>query len=391
MKSFIRFVILASIIIGCNGKSTIVVENAAVLIKYELVAKDTIQIPLDNMTGHELHHPQYYIDQEENEFLITFNSSLNRIYMFDLRKKTLHKVLRIPEIGPKTIGKISGYYYLNHDSIFLEKSRSAKIYLVDSALNTSHIYPTNSLDVNGTYSTKLQPMQYMDNKLYLLAQNYQDDNKPSFYIKSGMTQILDLNSGRESKHRVGYPEMYRQGEIYGVSLSSGNLTLAHGGYSYASFNTDDQIYKYTDTELVLTKSVPSKKVKINPIPIQPHDDENFDKYTKILAKSASYHILRHDPYHNLLYRWVVFPSDEYKDPITGEINFGRNKPFSIQIIDEELNQVGEVEFPRYTYDFLFGMVPTPHGLLFNMYHPLNEEVEEDVLKFVIFEVKKKEE
>jgi hypothetical protein len=24
----------------------------------------------------------------------------------------------------------------------------------------------------------------------------------------------------------------------------------------------------------------------------------------------------------------------------------------------------EVEFPRYTYDFLFGMVPTPHGLLF---------------------------
>jgi hypothetical protein len=379
------------LLLACSKEQNGIKYYSQIRNSYTLIAKDTLSLPLNYVSSHEIHHPMYFMDSEGNEFIITFNMPMNRITLFDIKQKRIHKILNIPTKGPKSIGNISGYYYLNHDTIFLERNMASKIYLVDSSIQTKRIYSTKMKnDDQGSFATKRQPIQYSNGKLILRKNKFEDGNTPSYYQKSGLTLLLDINSGELTPHPVGYPDMYRKGEYFGVSLSEGNLSYGKNGISFSAFNTDDHIYAYNEKSLIKSSYLPSQLTKIKPTSIAPRDDENFDKYTKILAKSASYHILRHDPYHNLLYRWVVYPSDEYKDPITGEINFGRNKPFSIQIIDEELNQVGEVEFPRYTYDFLFGMVPTPHGLLFNMYHPLNEEVEEDVLKFVIFEVKKKE-
>ncbi|GHT70444.1 hypothetical protein AGMMS50239_38830 [Bacteroidia bacterium] len=95
----------------------------------------------------------------------------------------------------------------------------------------------------------------------------------------------------------------------------------------------------------------------------------------------------YDKYRNIYYR-LAYPKVELEDGVDyiSLTSQGRKK-FSIIILDEKFNIIGETLFPEYTYNSTVLFVHQD-GLYICNNHPKNPEFNEDILSFQCFELTK---
>jgi hypothetical protein len=108
---------------------------------------------------------------------------------------------------------------------------------------------------------------------------------------------------------------------------------------------------------------------------------------KKLCEITIYGNLVYDKYRNVYYR-IAYPGGEMEEDVNYlEIYRTGRKKFSIIILDENLNVVGETLFPEYTYmsNVLF---IDENGLHIRTNHSKNPEFNEDVFIFDCFELTK---
>ena len=102
----------------------------------------------------------------------------------------------------------------------------------------------------------------------------------------------------------------------------------------------------------------------------------------------SYRNILHDKYRKVYYRFA-FPETELEENLNYmQILHNGKKEFSIIILDEDLNIVGETKFPSFTY--------VPHicfiredGLYISASHFMREDYSDDWLRFQKFELQHK--
>ena len=106
------------------------------------------------------------------------------------------------------------------------------------------------------------------------------------------------------------------------------------------------------------------------------------------CERSNYGNLLYDKYRDVYYR-IAFPQTEIEDKQINTMELMRygRKVFSIIILDNQFNIIGETLFPAYTYNSNLIFI-REDGIYISNSHFMNPEFSDDILSFHKFELKR---
>lgn len=131
----------------------------------------------------------------------------------------------------------------------------------------------------------------------------------------------------------------------------------------------------------------AKSKYIDEVTVFRFSGDDFPQMMKAQGEHASYGRIVYDKYRNVYYRFAYPPCtiDDYSGDYLDLLRSGR-KNFSVMILDNQLNPVGETVFPAYTYNpNLFFILED--GVYISLNHIKNPGYSDDTLRFQRLELK----
>ncbi|MBQ2857561.1 MAG: DUF4221 family protein, partial [Bacteroidaceae bacterium] len=174
---------------------------------------------------------------------------------------------------------------------------------------------------------------------------------------------------------------------YGNYMGDLSYSMTYDGENFIySFFCEDELYKVNPTDASVEK-IPTASQYLSPITFKRIPDD-FRQTLKATCEMASYQNILYDKYRKVYYRFA-YPETALEDNLNYmQILHNGKKEFSIIILDEDLNIIGETKFPPFTY--------VPHicfiredGLYISASHFMREDYSDDWLRFQKFELQHK--
>lgn len=355
------------------------------LLSYSLKeTEECVRFTLDNDTRSSIMTMFVYCDKDGKEYLTFQNPNKNDILFYDLETCNLAFKIR-PEVdGPNGVAFILGYYIHSLDSIFLTTRSFEEISLIDRMANVIDKYEyrqtIDGLALKRFYSTTslYTPAEIIDNKMYIVSgcNRWQEPNPVSAYIDLSTKEVCTL----PFNYPV-FPTAINKNKRAGIEEQ---MSRCFDGENFIySFYFDENIYvasiDHKNVRKVAAKSQYIKEVEYI---------DDFGKTTiEQACELANYGNLIYDKYRKLYYR-IVFPRTTLEKGVKGyELREYGRKNFSILILDDKFNVVGETKFPDYTYNPRLIFIKE-EGVYISNSHYLNPDYSDDVLSFVKFELVK---
>lgn len=320
--------------------------------------------------------------ENKNDYLTFQNPTKNQILFYNLDSCKLEFKIE-PEIeGPNGVAFTLGYYIHNLDSIFLTTRSFEDISLVDCDANLiDKFYYGKTFDneeLRRFYSTTsiYTPMIVIDNKMYIVSgcNRWGKSNPVSAYIDIVTKEVHALP--------FNYPSF--QG------ADNKNKRAGIEEHMSRCFDGNNFIYSFYFDEDIYVLSVDHEKN--NRIKVKSKYIENvkyIDDYGKMSIEQSceipNYGNLLYDKFRDVYYR-IAYPETSLEKGVKGyELREYGRKTFSIIIIDNKFNVIGETKFPDYTYNSRLIFI-REDGVYISNSHYLNTNYDDDVLSFQKFEL-----
>ena len=326
----------------------------------------------------------FVYNDNEFEYLTFQNPSKNEILFYDLETCNL-KFKICPEIeGPNGVAFILGYYIHNLDSIFLTARSFEEISLIDCNAKVidkyEYKYTLDSTELKRFYSTTsiYTPIAILNNKAYIVpgCNRWQEVNPVSAYIDLSTKHVISLPFNYPS-----FPNTENKNKRAGIEE---HMSRCFDGKNFIySFYFDENIYVASIDHKNLKKiKVKSKYIK----EVEYIDD--FGKTTiERSCELSNYGNMIYDKYRKLYYR-IAYPKTTIEKNVKGyELREYGRKYFTIIILDDKFNIIGETKFPDYTYNPRLIFV-RKDGIYICNSHYLNPNYSDDILGFTKFELTK---
>lgn len=391
IQKFIYTTSLAFCTVGCVTTDEIARHP---ILSYTKI--DDIDISFELSELPDLHRVQ----KVDGCHLASFNRNHQELVVFSIcsedEKKT---VIKLPQDGPKALGEIDGAFYLNKDSIFLSSDSQLSLKLVDSSLNI-----INSWDFEENYLPE-EFIQKNSNSYYSILVAFLPDiiSYPFLYNhqkKSIFFSILCISelSGYEefktiyhspsiveipleqdkSRNFYGeWPASYHKDQIpYNPIV---NFTLTPIGNPVINFHYDDYIFDSSTDKFHFAKSnFADSEFSLFNINDQFTNDE---LEVKTYTLDESYVSIEYDPYQNVYYR--LFKRAQNNSNIPGEKPIKTDAEWSIIVLNDDFEIIGEVNFEKEKYNFL-KIIPLSSGIL--IAENRKNLVVEDTVKFDLIKI-----
>lgn len=361
---------------------------------YELkVTPDILSFQLDNNTSLLIKALFLFTDKDGKEYLTFQNDKEPEILFYSIDNKQIYKKLELEVEGNNGVGAFLGYYIKNMDEIYLTSLYYPTIIKINR--NGEIIEKTNLQEYTEKPITSFQsmsfcyrPIFFINNKMYIHQSVNKENGGDNFITKSPLTITLDTLSKEIAISTFTFPPILEPGDYFTNSLGveyNYSCCFDEKNIIY-SFGSDENIY-ITSTENDLEKKIPIKSQYIKDITPPKHRPEDIQEGIRKMSEIALYGNLIYDKYRDVYYR-IAYPKTEIDNKENGSDiwQFGR-KLFSIIILDNEFNIIGETLFPEYTYISTL-MFIREDGLYISDSHYKNSDFEENSLSFRRFELKK---
>lgn len=350
---------------------------------FNLVETDKqLSFELDSNTKNELF--SYSVYSEGNETYFVFQApGCNRILFYDLN--TQKKKFEIDPFieGNNGVGLVNGYFIHNLDSIYIPNFNLKEISLIDKKCTVADKYTYEKdengleLSVSSFSSAYLKQAEKIGRDLYL----YSGPNR--FVEKDPVTIKLNMDTHKVTALPFCYPE-YPGSD---TKLKKYGLETAFS----RCFDGEKFIYSFYYDENIYVASIDHQSIQKIPI-----KSKFFDKVIlpgeltaqpNEFCEKPWYGNLLYDKYRNVYYR-IAYPKATIEKHIRPMelLGYGR-KNFSIIILDEKFNILGETLFPDYTYNSKI-MLILKDGLYISDSHYLNPNFSDDLLSFRKFVLSK---
>jgi hypothetical protein len=327
----------------------------------------------------------------DGKMYLTFINSFHEILFYDLLSGDFLFKTKIESEGPNGIVEPSGYYVIGLDSIYVTTLSVPTLFRIDkngTILQRIHYGQTeNGYTVIPTYSPNsffYTPLFIINNELYITQ-------KPSWTVPVSATPVsVAINPENRLCKELPFffPPLIKDeefGHVGGFALSFSR-----------DFNGNAFIYSFYYDEAIYVASVDHKEIRKYPVKSKYIDqvkviktgEEDWFLFAKNDYKDPCYGNLLYDKYRNLYYR-LAYPEVALEEGVNyvAMTSQGRKK-FSIIILDEKFNILGETLFPEYIYNPILLFVH-PDGLYICNNHIMNPSFNEEVLSFKCFEPVKK--
>ena len=390
-KYWILYAIISIVLSSCNRdrSNREVIPNAASY-DYELASNGKIlSYTLDDDTKYSFSSLFTYTDKSGKEYLTFLNIAFFEILFYDLNNTDFLFKIKLEREGPNGIPGPGGFHIIDFDNIYVTCSMTPFLYKIDTTgvltqkirygLTESgyQIIPYDS------WSFSYTPLVFIDSKLYLPQRPWQGNP----ISKTPLCVVIDTLNQQNYALPCPFPQLIKDNEYSHVMSDVISFSRIFNGKQFVySFFGDEDIYVIpVDHQEVFKYKAKSKY--INRIKIETRSFDNPYASAKYRYGAPFYGNLIHDPYRNLYYRFA-HPEVELEDgPDYMSLTVHGRKKFSIIILDENYNVIGETLFPEWVYCPTVLFVHRD-GLYICNNHPMNPSFNEDMLSFECFEVKK---
>lgn len=337
---------------------------------------DDTRIPLFNL---------YVIEEGGVEYL-TFSNSENRTILFYNMSGELLKKVAFEAEGPNGIGtNLFGYYIKDFQHIYIPCANRSVIYETDTTGIVKKVFDYSKL-VDGAFSVPAYYTNHDDRQMFFA------DN--SLFIPQSLNRTLGLESWIESSPTAVLFDTITGGtEIFPMfhphdNISSKEYNQFIADLSYSSIFKDGKlIYSFTMEEELYVIDIKGEVIEKRQAKSRNIQDvlprrlpKDFLSVVKKTCEMPSYGNILYDKFRRVYYRFA-YPETDLENGLNYlKILHSGKKEFSIIILDEEFNILGETKFPPFTY--------VPHicfinedGLFLCTSHFMREDYSDDWLKF----------
>ena len=361
-----------------------------------LEAGDTIYLTVDKETYYGSKAMFQFEDEKGNEFLFLQNRGdrgTPSILIYNLSDCSVTKKIPLFREGPNGIPAIYGGTALDA-SHFLVTTDSPHFYIVNDKgeilFRSPGLYDRKK--GFGTFCTTHvmsyyhQPAILRDSLLYFSQTHIGYPHRKDTWRTSNIFAVADLRSGKLHPLPMSYPSIFDKEEIMRTLSYDRGFSYADTGKEVAvSFNKSDSIYVSSDFLHVRSYKAQSRYFpSLHPEPYYAQTD--LEARLRRESLKPQYHHLLYDKYRKVFYRFALHPYEwpKTKSPMSGEDN---GRKFSILILDEQYQLIGETKFPAYQYAYHYYFIGK-EGLYVSLNNPDNPLFSEDELIFQCFRIKK---
>ncbi|MGM0943680.1 MAG: DUF4221 family protein [Bacteroidota bacterium] len=335
--------ILIVLFTACLGKSRTETLNLTDFLVDE--NKITISPDIDPYTK----TMQYF---ERN--LYWHNENRSTISKINLEKRTVEEVLKYDYDGPRGVGSISGFYFINKDTIIFPSSGPV-IYMLD--LNGSDSKKIDLTELNSQLTHTISLTRYTSflhtwNNNLILNQQFPYKVRSQITDKSleDFFPFVTYNYNKNSYERIPlqFDRLSFNGNlndptfrsVYNDSLLYTITTYSNRIYIY---DLDIQKLRFTDLKTNLIPEFTNKYFS-NEAKSSNSLEENMDLY---LSEPQNLGILV-DPFSNLFYR-MTWPGTGVPEGVSSMKFVATPSHFILSVYDENFELKYEFELPEYEY------------------------------------------
>ena len=326
-----------------------------------------------------------YFEHNNNKYLAVENMHYKSIAIFDLTAKKFIKEIKPQIEGPNGIGSpMFGFDIINFDTIFIAtKGMGNMLAIIDSSaklitkinfnISFSPYMPLPFLFSSFGNSICYNGKQIAINAVSRMAEEefYESDTCALGYI-------YDIEKQEQLNCELKQPTIKNlKPEI----IYSESCMLINDSKTIVSYELGHQIFVASDN-LWSIYNLKSKYVKK---PFNPGFGNDIMESQTKFVESPSYLALVYDKYRKVYYRFVYPGIDVTRQDDVMKLGEFR-RVFSVMIIDENFNVLGETLMPENTYNSNMFFV-NEAGLWISTNHPENPDFEEDAINFQLFTLK----
>ena len=383
MKKFLICALAVALFCSCGNKGknySYTLQTVDTFLNYHLASDVKVPLMIRSCT-----------DDAGKEYVYFQNGILPDLLIYDIHNETLVKRVKFEIEGPNAIegGFSDGFMMTDCNHIYISSKVKPELYATDTAgcikrkmsyAETADGYKPESCCIdNGAF-------QFIDGKLYL-PQGINFSFGKEVMEKSALLCRLDTLSGEVESLPFKFPKI-------GSSIHRGSPGNVNTDYQYC-FNGQEFVYsfEYMDDLMVvnpLTHQVDYKRVRSRYIgEMKPFSSEstNIAVLQKESCEYPSYGKIIYDSCNKVYYRVVYVPQEIDKDVDALSLFRTGRKQFSIMILDEDFNVIGEHLFPPYTYNPRLSFV-SKGKLYISLNNIMNPDYSDDVIRFQMVELVK---
>lgn len=351
--------------------------------KYKLIeTNESLSFPIDEQTRNYPKSMFLYKDIDGKEYLTFQNYEKNEILFYSMNSCKLESKIKYDIEGENGVGFIWGYYIHNTDSIFLTSRDLPEVYLTDKygSVKNKYLYDVSldSIPIENYCSISFLYMPMVLNNDNLIIVRQCDRH----YKPNPISASINLKTKEVKTFPYEYPTLPNTDNQFkraGIELYVSRC-FNKNEFVY-SFYYDEDLYIQIPGQTVLKKKkAASAYIKKVIVP------DDYGKTTlKEMCENPNYGNIFYDPFRKVYYR-IAYPKTKISNQIRPLelMDFGRQE-FSIIILDEKLNVIGETNFPPNIYNSTLIFIKED-GLYISNSHYLNPDYSDDILGFTKFEL-----
>jgi Domain of unknown function (DUF4221) len=380
-------------LVACTTQTTDEAHHTDCPKKHPTLSYTTQKIDISVKDLQYTHEASFVYSNNTLDYYYAYDPAKSKIDIFDIRHKKYVDSIKIYKEGPNQLLNFSDFYVHNPDSIFVNTNHFYKIYLIN---NQSKVIQQWKIDQklpdgtspNGGYY--FSTLHYAGMRFYYQAYNqsilirslYMID--PPFSVAYYQRPILaeyNLKTQRFNQLLGDFPANYLLPKL---SPNDDSFPFIKNNQNevFISYDVSHTIHRYSSNKqksVVCVRSLylnEEFKMLVRNAPTKERQ--------KLFSLQGCYVGLHYDPYRQLIYR-VAKHNQPEKDK-NGLLNKYQNAPFSIMVLDNEGNVLGETEpFAGSIYDYSKLHI-TKDGILLSKENKFNPNNQEELLEFDLIKI-----
>ncbi|WP_418697098.1 DUF4221 family protein [Bacteroides sp.] len=333
----------------------------------------------------------FLFSEKGKDYLSFQNMPKSEILIYSMDSQSLVKRLLINAEGDNSVvGGFGGYYIADMEHIFIPSVYISTIFAVDTVGNVkqkiNYAETKEGQQLKPFMPSDQSQMVFIDKDLYIpQTMNLRLGNEA--IEKSPVKVVLDTIENTAEALPMRFPPLIDYKDFGTVSAFGADYSCCYNGNSFIySFYADEDLYITSPAHEKIEKKKAKSKY-IDGVTVFRSNEDDFQKMIKAQCEQASYGKILYDKYRDVYYRFAYPPCEinDYSGDYVELLRSGR-KSFSIMILDNQLNVIGETSFPAYTYNSNLSFI-LEDGLYVSLNHIKNPDYSDDVLRFQKLELK----
>ncbi|MCQ2239882.1 MAG: DUF4221 domain-containing protein [Bacteroidaceae bacterium] len=384
MKLLFPSLFLLVCLISCNSGNG--VKNEAYLFETD----DTLTFQLDSNVSVYNHSVLLSEDDSGNEFISFVDGNNWSIYLYALGADTVMKRIQYETEGPNGVGQVFSCLYRHPDEFLLPDYQRPYI----SVLNSSG-EKTGSLDLTdkgilSIHNELYNPLVFIGDKIYSV-QNPRRSPSGAGLMESPTEIAINTRDLTVETSPCLLPsktlDLLSHSNTADGKFIEESRCYDGKNFVYSFFGNEELIIMSPDFKKIETKLARSRYIP-DGVSLDVIEDSDFSAVMRRACTGAEYGRIIYDKYRRCYYRFAYPETDlDEKEPDWHDLTQSGRDEFSIIILDEDLNVIGETMFPRDRFRSNLYFV-CKDGFYISCNHYKNPGYTDDAFQFVKFEVKK---